>query len=425
MAASRRSPLMRDQWRADEVHRSHRDRREQDRTDRRRRSPASPKKNDSADTGHKIKGRATAESVIRVPSRSRDPDGGSRREAEVGSHRSPPPKAKGEGPRQAREKSPAVHKHRRYRSTTPEGRYRLERQEPRRSRSPIRTERGIHSGARSGKRAYSPRNSSRRAYDSTSYRSRVSSPDRVVRNSYVPFSASQPRRSRSPTSRNQHSPSLPRRRSRSPTRRSRQAEEGVRHESHRHQHSRRLSPRRTSPRRIRGSPSPSRHRESRLRASPSLKHRTSDKERRRSTSRPGTKTKRSNHSDHFSRSPERTEYKGRKMQSSTRPIQSILDDEIARPPSPPRPIPSFDDSNGAGDQHLGQVFPMHGMKAVDIHSNHRRVPPHIDTRQPFAPSPQYMTPTSSHHGSPQSGSPYSHGRGGWAGQQQHFHGQPG
>lgn len=420
MAASRRSPLMRDQWRVDEVYQSHRDRREQDRTDRRRRSPASARKNDSADTGHKIKGRAIADSAIRATSRSKNPGRGSGRAAEKGSHRSPPAKVKGEGPRQAREKSPAIHKHRRPRSTTPEGRYCLERQELRRSRSPIRTQRGTQSGTRSRERAYSPRNSSRRAYESTSHRSKVSSPKGVVRDSYVPFLASQLRRSRSPTLRNQHSPSLPRRRSRSPTRRSRQAED----ESHRHQHTRRLSPRRVSPRRIRGSPSPLRYRESRLRVSPSFKHRTSDKERRRSNSRLGTKTKRSNRSDHYSRSPEQTEGKGRKMQS-TRPIQSILDDEIARPPSPPRPIPSFDDSNGAGDSHLGQAFPMHGMKAVDIHPNNRRVPPHIDTRQPFAPSPQYMTPTSSHHGSPQSGSPYSHGRGGWVGQQQHFHGQPG
>ena len=422
MAASRRSPLMRDQWRAEEVYRSHRDRREQDRTDRRRRSPASSRKDDSADVEHKIRGRATADSVIRTPPRSRDLDGGSRRIAETGSHRSLPAKVKGEeGSRQARETSPAHNKHRRPRSTTPEGRHRFQRQEPRRSRSPIRTERGNHSGARSRERAYSPRNSARRTYDSTSHRSRLSSPDRVVRDSYVPLPSSKPRRSRSPTSRNQRSPSFPRRRSRSPARRSRQAEDG----SYRHQHIRRLSPRKISPRRARDSPSPYRYRESRLRASSSSKHRTSDKERRRSTSRSGTKTKRSYRSNHFSKSPERLEGEGRRMQSTTRPIQSILDDETARPPSPPRPIPSFDDSNGAGDPHLGQAFPMHGMKAVDIHPAHRRVPPHIDTRQSFAPSPQYMTPTSSHHGSPQSGSPYGHGRGGWAGQQQHFHGQPG
>ncbi|MCJ1322262.1 kinase subunit of RNA polymerase II carboxy-terminal domain kinase I [Xylographa vitiligo] len=112
------------------------------------------------------------------------------------------------------------------------------------------------------------------------------------------------------------------------------------------------------------------------------------------------------------------------MQSSTRPIQSILDDQT-RQPSPPRPIPSFDDSNGSADSHIRDAFPMHGMKASDMHQTQRRIPSHIDTRQQYATSPQYMTPTSSHHGSPQSASPYSHGRGGWAGQQQQqYHGQP-
>ncbi|MCJ1380730.1 kinase subunit of RNA polymerase II carboxy-terminal domain kinase I [Xylographa soralifera] len=106
----------------------------------------------------------------------------------------------------------------------------------------------------------------------------------------------------------------------------------------------------------------------------------------------------------LSPSPIPTNRDDRRMQSSTRPIQSILDEQ-PRQPSPPRPIPSFDDSNGSADSHIRDAFPMHGMK--------------------YATSPQYMTPTSSHHGSPQSASPYSHGRGGWTGQQQQqYHGQP-
>ena len=106
----------------------------------------------------------------------------------------------------------------------------------------------------------------------------------------------------------------------------------------------------------------------------------------------------------------------RRMQQSTRPIQSILD-EPSRQPSPPRPIPSFDDAGGSTDSQIREQFPLHGMKAADIHPSHRRVPTHIDTRQQYASSPQYMTPTSSHHASPpHSGSPYSQGRGGWGGQ---------
>lgn len=113
--------------------------------------------------------------------------------------------------------------------------------------------------------------------------------------------------------------------------------------------------------------------------------------------------------------------------NSTRPIQSIVDDSN-RSPSPLRPIPSFDADN-AGDQldgesRMREAFPMHGMRASDVHGGKQRPPrPHIDTRQ-FSTSPQYVTPTSSYQGSPQSGSPYSGGRGGWSGQS-HFHGQHG
>lgn len=104
----------------------------------------------------------------------------------------------------------------------------------------------------------------------------------------------------------------------------------------------------------------------------------------------------------------------RRMQS-TRPIQSILDEQPRRAPTPPRPIPSFDDGRSSAGSPMREQFPMHGMKVQDIHG-HRRGPPHIDTRAHYAGSPpQYATPTSSHHGSPHSGSPFSAGRGGWGG----------
>ena len=112
-----------------------------------------------------------------------------------------------------------------------------------------------------------------------------------------------------------------------------------------------------------------------------------------------------------------------KMQSSTRPIQSILD-EGSRQPSPPRPIPTFDsDSHDSGVGGGRENFSMHGMKGNEVHGSMRSGrSQHIDTRQPYSASPQW-TPTSSHHGSPQSGSPFSHGRGAWSGPSQHFHGQ--
>ncbi|KAI9880932.1 MAG: kinase subunit of RNA polymerase II carboxy-terminal domain kinase I [Pleopsidium flavum] len=112
---------------------------------------------------------------------------------------------------------------------------------------------------------------------------------------------------------------------------------------------------------------------------------------------------------------------------STKPIQSILEQE-SRPPSPPRPIPSFDADNPGSvndDTHMREAFPMHGMKATDMQSTPRPPRPNIDTRQSFSTSPQYITPNSSHHGSPQSGSPFGNNRGGWGGQQQPFHGQHG
>lgn len=128
-----------------------------------------------------------------------------------------------------------------------------------------------------------------------------------------------------------------------------------------------------------------------------------------------------------SRSPQQVERapagRNKKMQPSTRPIQSILD-EGSRQPSPPRPIPSFDsDSHDSGGGGGREAYSMHGMKAGEMHGSIRSGrAPQIDTRQSYSTSPQW-TPTSSHHGSPQSGSPFSHGRAAWNGPSQHFQGQ--
>lgn len=112
--------------------------------------------------------------------------------------------------------------------------------------------------------------------------------------------------------------------------------------------------------------------------------------------------------------PARASRKNRKMRS-TRPIQSIAD---GRSPSPLRPIPSFDADNPNdhvhGETHLREAFSMHGMRAS---GSSRPARPSVDTRQPYSTSPQYVASSNSHHGSPQSGSPFSgSNRGGWGGQ---------
>lgn len=113
-----------------------------------------------------------------------------------------------------------------------------------------------------------------------------------------------------------------------------------------------------------------------------------------------------------------------RIMNSTRPIQSVVDDS-KRSPSPLRPIPSFDADNSGGpldgESRIREAFPMHGMRASDVHGNQRGRGSRSHGQ--YSNSPQYVTPTSSYHGSP-SGSPYSNGRGGWSGQPS-FHGQHG
>ncbi|KAK3171440.1 hypothetical protein OEA41_003524 [Lepraria neglecta] len=73
MAASRRSPLMRDQWRAEDDYRDTHRRRDRDRglSDRRQASPAAPQRQRDTDVGLKIKGRATVDSAPGSPSRNK------------------------------------------------------------------------------------------------------------------------------------------------------------------------------------------------------------------------------------------------------------------------------------------------------------------------------------------------------------------
>ena len=158
---------------------------------------------------------------------------------------------------------------------------------------------------------------------------------------------------------------------------------------------------------------------------PSKSSRRSEKQRQRTLRHLRERTQANDFLRQLSVSPpsgDESEKEAERMQQSTRPIQSILDDP-AREPTPPRPIPSFDTGN-TGSSNAREPFPTHGVKPNEIHPGHRRGPPHIDTRQHYGVSPQYVTPTSSHHGSPaHSGSPYSQGRGGWG--TQYYMGQQG
>ena len=424
---------MRDQWRVDDDNRHLRDHRGREHSLRRDRSPILSRRPEGPDLGLKIKGRATVESPPQLEPRRRERSRSTRREISKASPLTGRRKANGEGFKRSRElseerlpkrsrardTSPPTRSHRRRRSTTPDHRAREPTYHERRrdqDRSPIYADRGVTRPDKRQGRAYSPTFPPRRD-NYLSSRERLPSPQaRSIGDSYIPLVRGG--RSRSPKSRNHYRPEVSRRTSRSPGRYNRHRED---------HHSRSHVSRRESPHRGRkSSPRASVHRERSIDSSTTRKgtgsksSRRSEKQKLRTLKHLVNKPRKPDRNT--SPSPIRTARKDdRRMQSSTRPIQSILDEQ-PRQPSPPRPIPSFDDSNGSVDSHIRDAFPMHGMKASDIHPGQRRIPSHIDTRQPFATSPQYMTPTSSHHGSPQSGSPYS--RGSWA-SQQHFHGQSG
>ncbi|KAB8234742.1 putative protein kinase [Aspergillus alliaceus] len=110
---------------------------------------------------------------------------------------------------------------------------------------------------------------------------------------------------------------------------------------------------------------------------------------------------------------------------STRPIQSA--GNPLRSPSPPRPIPSFDvdiASASVDGDTTREAVPMHGVRASDARdSKPSNLRSHLEAKQ-YSTSPQYVTSSNSYHGSPQSTSPYSGGRGGWNGQQPSHQGQP-
>ena len=426
---------MRDQWRAEDKYRddTHRSGREKGRY--RRDSPPASKRQSDTDIGVKIRGRAAADNPIRESSGGARPprQEGSRREAPKDSHR-PPQRGRlaGEGPlrrrrelsaersvdqhpdrHQYQDNSRASSKRRRSRCRTPHQVPISRRENRRRSRSPLisdRNDRAPRIRSRHREDVYSRRPSPRGDFYSANYDEPSAS--RSTRDSYIPPG----RRSRSPAARDSRSSRTSYRPSQSPTRR---------------QNPRERSPTRYreaschNSRPIRGrEPASSAHeRTPHSRGSSKGRHQGATHRQREPRPRTSVGSRQVDQKRRHSQTPPRSDITKdkRRMQSSNRPIQSIMDDS-SRPPSPPRPIPSFD-SESHNPSVVREAYPMHGMKANEMHGDGRAGRPHVDTRQPYSTSPQW-TPSSSHHGSPQSGSPFSHGRGGWGGPQQ-FHGQPG
>ena len=426
---------MRDQWRAGDDHRDSNRRRDTGTDDSRKISPAPTRE---TDVGLKIKGRAAADPAPASPPQSRrsERDKVLRKDRARRSSRSParrrprdeelvqhPRGSSGnrypERPRY-REEGGQADKRRRSRSRSPQSEFIAFREERRRLRSPIHSGRTdtFRPSSRRRQRDFSPARSNRGGHYLTTYTDLSGAAGRFG-DSYVPG----PRlRSRSPP------PTLLNLRHTPPHRRPRSRDRPPR--SKRTSPERPRSERRSSPGRElkkesestsfnyrplpRSANSPRRHKET-------IRHHNQSPSPSRGGSRKAGKRRRSPRS-----SPEREGARGgrTKMQSSSRSIHNNINDG-SRPPSPPRPIPSYEPAPHHPAM-ISETFPLHGMKASDVHGTHRPGrPPHLNTQQSYSTSPQW-TPTSSHHNSPHSGSPFSQGRGGWGGQQQQYHGgQPG
>lgn len=390
---------MRDQWRAEEDFRDSARRRERGTDYRRQISPAAPRRERDIGVGLKIKGRAEAESRPGSPSgrrrakneedstehTKRDLSHSRRRPGDEQRpfHREANRDLRSERPHSREEVEP-TRKRRRTRSRSPRSGVSDFREERRRPHSPIYSGRSdtfrptSRSRSRRRERLPSPRGD----HYSASY------PETRFGDSYVP----RPRRRASPPAYLDQYTSRKRSRSR----------DSYRHHKARKHH----SPPRQRPasfdrlsRKDRDEAGPSDRPSTRQRKS--SRGREAPHRRGRSPSRDPRGINRS------SRSPlDKAERRGRtKMQQSpTRPIQSILDSG----------------SNPGQATNPNAAFPMHGM---NVHGTHQPSRPHLNTQQSYNTSPHY-TPSSSHHASPQSGSPFSQGRGGWNGQPQQYQGGP-
>lgn len=410
---------MRDQWRAGDDYNEEIHHRERGRRAREERSPAASDRRRGADSGLKIKGIAKPDLRTQSSRKSEPKRGAEKPRANQRSSRSPERRDRVEGPpkrtrRPSIERQPDRHFYRHKddsvskrgrtcsRSPLQSHRYKDER---RRIRSPVqpgRTDRGLSSRLRD--RAYSPLRSPRVDHYSSARDDAAAS--RTALDSYIP--ANRPRRSRTPL-RDEYRPAPSRRRSPSPVSRQRPRERSL------------IPARGRSPPQRQRQPRSNRDLEAESRAphsrQPSDSRQESHRLKRKSDPLPTQEESRqASKRLKRSRSPydrERLRTESRRMQSSGRPIQSILDND-SRPPSPPRRIPSFDT-----DYHGSAA----GAVAYSVHDVSRRPPP-VDTRHQYSPSPQW-TPVASHHGSPHSASPYGQGRGAWAGQTTQYQGQPG
>lgn len=423
---------MRHQWRVEEDYRDVPDRRERHYRDRRRPSPPRPTIKSSTDRGEEIKGRGAADCILTPQSRSQDLGKSKslqRRVGKKGDHSPERQFLNSEVPTRNLAKS----SERSERQFTERQTYQGDTKPPtrwRETRSPSshRDSYNCRGSGRSHSPSYSARHNRqasrigrrRERADSTSSSNKIrrypsnednsASIKRPARSSYIPFPSGlsssrthscsrnpSPIRQRSRSARRRHSP-----RNFSPS-----YERAVPHRKHslgRHRESASSTYRPASQSKHTSSTSTRRYRQRQSPSPSSVESRLSDR-----NIRPGWAVIET----------ESPQGRIKEMQSSTHPIQSILD-ETTQPPSPPQPIPSFDSDSHSGG--VRETFSSHSMKATELHAGIRPGRPQVDTRQPYSTSPQW-TPTSSHHGSPQSGSPFSRGRAGWTGQQQHFHGQ--
>lgn len=408
---------MRDQWRAEDDNRGSTHRRDKDHSKRRNISPAAPRQRDT-DIGLKIKGRAAADSAPASPSprSKRSVQDKSRQDTQKDSSRSPQRRRLGEEERPRRPRNTSrerrlerprhrdepdtINTRRRTRSRSPAREIFDFRDEQRRPRSPIFSGRSDKFRPSSRRRERAPR-SFRGDYYSAPYPEPSILAARFG-DSYVPGSRRRP----SPPAR-----PAARRRSRSRDRRPRSRRASP--VPSRQDKSPDRPPKREKDTTIAKQLGPLRSQNSLGKLDKSTRHRNLSRS-RADSQRPKNKRR--------SPTPEgRDGGKGprTKMQSSIRPIQSILNDGSHQPSQPQR-IPSFD--SGTQDRSsINQHFPMHGMKASDVRGNR---PPQLNTQHSYSTPPQW-TPTSSHHGSPHSASSFSQGRGGWNGQQQQYQGQPG
>ena len=364
MARSRRSPPMRDHWRAEEEarDRSAQRYRDTDRSDRRPRTPPFARREDRDD---RYRGADTRGTESYRPSSNRE---------FVRNKKQPRPRKPSPSLRQAPKSEQLPPQHSRSlqdgfndpRDPSPTKSVKRRRT---RSPSPARSDRYVPSRRRDSRsRDRSEPRDRRPAGTNRAFSSRRSSPNRELRSdrwSQIPPSDSYiPSRRRRDRSRSRSPPRKPKRHSPSPRRRSRSPQ--VRNEKKRKPEP---EPRELSPYSARV-----------------LK--TKLLQERHSTA-PA-------HSDENMNHPQR--------------IQSIVEN-----PS----MPNHGQNYPGGPNPMRQNFAAHNNNNMM-----QNRPPRLDTRSSYQGSPPFTTPNSSYHGSPQSGSPFHGNRGGWGGNQQ-FQGHQG